>query len=110
MSFMDTYSGYNQIPMYKDGQDTIAFITNIGTYCYKVMSFGLRNASATYQRLVSTIFQEQIRRIIEVYIDDMTVKSLLKANHINHLEDAFEILQRFGIKLNLAKCIFGILA
>ena len=62
LSFMDAFSGYNQIPMYELDQEKTAFITNRGLYCYKVMPFGLKNAKATYQRLVNKIFKEQIGR------------------------------------------------
>ena len=75
---MDAYSGYNQIHMCPEDEDKTAFTTDRGLYCYKVMPFGLKNAGATYQRLVKKIFSGLIGRTIEVYIDDMLVKSLKK--------------------------------
>ena len=72
---MDAYSGYNQIPMYPDDQEKPAFITDMGVYCYNMMPFGLKNAGATYQRMMSKVFAEQIGRILEVYIDEMIVKT-----------------------------------
>ena len=74
-SFMDAYSGYNQIPMYRRDEEHTAFITDRGLYCYKVMPFGLKNAGATYQRLVNKIFADLLGVSMEVYIDDMLVKS-----------------------------------
>ncbi|KAL5550933.1 hypothetical protein UlMin_001109 [Ulmus minor] len=74
LSFMDAYSGYNQIRMHEEDQEHTAFLTNQGLYCYKVMLFGLKNAGATYQRLVNKMFKDQIGKTMEVYVDDMLVK------------------------------------
>ncbi|GFY91031.1 hypothetical protein Acr_07g0012270 [Actinidia rufa] len=79
-----------------------------GLYCYKVMPFGLKNAGVTYQRLVNKMFKEQIGKTMEVYIDDMLVKSLRSSDHIAHLEEAFSILRRHRMMLNPSKCIFGV--
>jgi len=92
LSFMDAFSGYNQIMMNPDDREKTAFITDRGTYCYKVMPFGLKNAGATYQRLVNRIFSEQLGKTMEVYIDDMLVKSLDEHDHVSHLECRFEQL------------------
>ncbi|KAM0984469.1 hypothetical protein ACFX2C_011867 [Malus domestica] len=75
LSFMDTYSGYNQILMNPSDQEHTGFTTDRGLYCYKVMPFGLKNAGATYQRLVNSMFAEQIGKSMEVYVDHMLVKS-----------------------------------
>lgn len=75
MSFMDAYSGYKQILMHSPDQEHTYFVTDKGMYCYNVMSFGLKNARATYQRLVNRMFAENIGVNMEVYIDDMLVKS-----------------------------------
>ena len=75
LTFMDAFFGYNQIRMASEDEEKIAFITNRGLYCYRVMPFGLKNAGATYQWLVNKIFKEQIGRNMEVYVDDMLVKS-----------------------------------
>ena len=72
---MDSYFGYNQIPMHPGDQEKTAFIIDMGVYCYNMMSFGLKNAGATYQRMMSKVFAEQIGRILEVYIDNMIVKT-----------------------------------
>ena len=75
LSFMDAFSRYNQIKMDKANQEKTSFITNQGLFCYKVMHFGMKNAGATYQRLVNHMFHPQIRQNVEVYVDDMLVKN-----------------------------------
>ena len=89
LNFMDAFSGYNQISMDTDDQEKTSFVTAQGTYCYRVMPFGLKNAGATYQRLVNRMFQKQIGITMEVYIDDMLVKSTTAEFHIAHLSEAF---------------------
>ncbi|KAL5565429.1 hypothetical protein UlMin_028593 [Ulmus minor] len=108
LSFMDAYSGYNQIRMHQPDQEHTAFLTDQGLYCYKVMPFGLKNAGATYQRLVNKMFKQQIGKTMEVYVDDMLVKSLKADEHINNLRESFEVLREYKMKLNPAKCAFGV--
>ncbi|XP_075112272.1 uncharacterized protein LOC142182166 [Nicotiana tabacum] len=108
LSFLDTYSGYNQILMEKEDQEKTTFTTHQRTYCYKVMPFGLKNAGATYQRLVNKMFKNQLGKTIEVYIDDMLVKSKRKEDHIGHLKEAFDILRLYNMKLNPKKCAFSV--
>ena len=72
------------------------------------MPFGLKNVGATYQRLVNRMFQKQIRTTMEVYIDDMLVKSTTAELHIAHLSEAFQILRNYNMKLNPDKCAFGV--
>ena len=108
LSFMDTFFGYNQISMDPVDQEKTSFITGQGTYCYRVMPFGLKNAGATYQRLVNMMFQKQIGTTMEVYIDDMLVKSTTAELHIAHLFEAFQILREYNMKLNPAKCAFEV--
>ena len=74
------------------------------------MPFGLKNAGATYQRLVNRMFHRQIGASMEVYIDDMLVKSTTAKLHITHLSEAFQILRGYNMKLNPSKCAFGVLA
>ncbi|KAJ9544336.1 hypothetical protein OSB04_024043 [Centaurea solstitialis] len=93
LTFMDAYSGYNQILMHTDDQEKTAFMTNKGIYCYKVMPFGLKNAGSTYQRLVNMMFEEYLGRTMEVYIDDMLVKSKRSIDHVAHLKQSFDILR-----------------
>ena len=108
LSFMDAFSGYNQINMDPDDQEKTSFVTGQGTYCYRVMPFGLKNARATYQRLVNRMFQKQIGTSMEVYIYDMLVKSTNAELHIAHLSEAFQILREYNMKLNPAKCAIGV--
>ena len=100
LSFMDAYSGYNQISMHVPDQEHISFITDYGLYCYKVMPLGLKKAGATYQRLVNMMFKEQIRKTMEVYVDDMLVKSKTAVNHIVHLSNTFAVFRKYRMKLN----------
>ena len=108
LSFMDAYLGYNQIPMRVPDQEHTSFFINRRLYCYKVMSFSLKNARATYQHLVNMMFKEQIGKTMEVYVDDMLVKSKTVTDHITHLSDTFAILRKYLMKLNLLKCTFGV--
>ena len=110
LSFMDAFSGYNQISMDTNDQEKTSFVTAQGTYCYRVMPFGLKNARATYHRLVNRMFQKQIGTTMEVYIDDMLVKSTTAELHIAHLCEEFQILRNYNMKLNPAKCAFGVSA
>lgn len=90
LSLMDAYSSYNQIKMYPSDEELTAFITEGAGYSYKVMPFGLENAGATYQRLMDKVFTDQIERNMEVYIDDMIVKSGSLDQHIGDLQEVFE--------------------
>ena len=110
LSFMDAFSGYNQISMDPNDQEKTSFVTGQGTYCYQMMPFGLKNAGATYQRLVNKMFQKEIGASMEVYIDDMLVKSIKAELHITHLAEAFRVLKSYDMKLNPAKCAFGVSA
>ncbi|KAL1220778.1 RNA-directed DNA polymerase-like protein [Cardamine amara subsp. amara] len=108
LSFMDIVSGYNHIKVHSDDREKMAFITNQRTYCYKVMPFRLKNACATYQRLVNKMFAEQLGKSMEVYIDDMLVKSARAEDHIGHLKTCFEIVNKYKMKLNPKKCTFRV--
>nr|CAN72897.1 hypothetical protein VITISV_003776 [Vitis vinifera] len=110
LSFLDAFSGYHQIPMSPDEEEKTAFITPHGLYCYKVMPFGLKNAGATYQRLMTKIFKPLIGHSVEVYIDDIVVKSKTREQHILHLQKVFHLLQKYGMKLNPSKCAFAVSA
>ena len=82
LSFMDGFLGYNQIKMAPKDMEKTSFITPWGTYCYKVMSFGLKNAGATYQRAATTLLHDLIYKKVKVYVDDMIVKSKDGEGHI----------------------------
>ena len=105
---MDAFSGYNQIRMFPPDISKTSFVTDQGLYCYRVMPFGLKNAGATYQRLVNRIFKDLIGRNVEVYVDDMLVKSRARPDHIADLEEAFGVLRCHNMRLNPAKCAFGV--
>ena len=79
-----------------------------GNYHYTVMPFGLKNVEATYQRMVTRMFKEQISEMVEVYIDDMVVKSRRNEKHIPNLVEDFEILRQHKLCLNADKCAFGV--
>lgn len=86
LSFMDVYSRYNQIPMHLLDEEKTAFITPMTNYCYKVMSFGLKNVEATYQRLMKKIFSEHIGTLMKVYINNMLVKTMEEEELLPNLE------------------------
>ena len=108
LRMMDAYSGYKQILMHPEDQEYTSFIADRGTYCHRVMPFGLKNAGATYQRLVNIIFADIIGDSMEVYVDDMLVKSVHASEHIEKLAKTFAILKKFNMRLNPAKCAFGV--
>ena len=85
-----------------------AFVTPIGNYHYKAMPFGLKNVGSTYQRMMTRMFEPQLGKSIEVYIDDMVVKSKVVSVHVGDLEDIFEILRKQKLRLNASKCSFGV--
>ena len=94
--------------MAEEDQEKIAFITSQGLYCYKVMPFGLKNAGATYQRLVNKMFSKQFGRNIEVYVDNMLIKSKEEPTHLDDLKETFATLRQYQMKLNPSKCAFGV--
>lgn len=108
LTFMDASSGFQQIQMEPSDQEDTAFMTPTGIYCYIAMPFGLKNAGSTYQRLVNMMFKEQLGDTMEVYIDDMVVKSKKAEDHLRDLKVAFRILDQYNMKLNPAKCHFGV--
>ena len=107
---MDAFSGYNQIKMNEEDQERTSFVTSQGLFCYKVMSFRPKNAGPTYQRLMNKMFAHQIGRNVQVYMDDMLVKSLRENNHLDDLQETFDTLQSYNKKLNPSKCVFGVIA
>ena len=110
LSFLDTFSRYHQIPMHQPDVEKTSFIPPYGLFCYNVMSFGLKNAGAIYQRLVTKMFRPLLGKTMEVYIDDMLVKSKERPNHTAHLQQAFELLKAYAMKLNPTKCAFRVSA
>ena len=107
-SFMDGFSGYNQIMMAVMDKIKTAFITEWGMYCYKVMPFGLKNAGATYQRATTALFHDMMHKEVEVYVDDMMVKSEIREGHFEALDKFLARLEKYNLRLNPKKCIFGV--
>ena len=110
LSFMDGFSGYNQIKMAPEDMEKTSFITQWGTYCYKVMPFGLKNAGATYQRAATTLLHDMIHKEVEVYVDDMIVKSKDREGHVAVLRKFFDRIIKYKLGLNPQKCAFGVTA
>nr|KYP65874.1 Transposon Ty3-I Gag-Pol polyprotein [Cajanus cajan] len=107
-SFLDAYSGYNQIKMHPADEEKTAFITENAKFCYKVMPFRLKNAGVTYQRLMDKVFRGQVGCNIEIYVDDMVVKSNSVADHLADLAEIFGELRKHNMRLNPEKCTFGV--
>ena len=94
--------------MAEENPEKIVFITSQGLYCYKVMPFGLKNIGTTYQRLVNKMFSKQIGRNMEMYVDDMLVKSKEELAYLDNLKETFTTLKQYQMKLNPSKCAFGV--
>ncbi|GJX31368.1 reverse transcriptase domain-containing protein [Tanacetum coccineum] len=105
--FLDAYKGYHQIKMAKEDEEKTAFITSQGIFCYSKMPFGLKNVGSTYQRLVDKAFQRQIGRNLEVYVDDLVIKSHTEEEIIRDITETFKTLRQINMKLNPKKCTFG---
>ncbi|GKF50411.1 reverse transcriptase domain-containing protein [Tanacetum coccineum] len=105
---LDAYKGYHQIQMAKEDEEKTAFITGQGVFCYTKMPFGLRNAGATYQRLVDKALHKQIGRNLEVYVDDLVIKSRMEDEIVRDIEETFKTLREINMKLNPKKCTFGV--
>ena len=108
LSFMDGFSGYNQNRMAPKDKDMIAFRTPKGIYCYKVMSFGLKNASTTYQRTMQRIFDDILQKNVEFYVNDLVVKLKKRIEHLQDFCQFFEQLLGYQIKMTPMKCAFGV--
>ena len=108
LSFMDGFSGYNQIKMDKKDEELTAFRTPLGVYCYTVMPFGLKNASATYQRAMIRLFDDMIHDPVECYVDDLVVKTRKRSDHIRDLTKVFKRLREAKLRMNPLKCAFGV--
>ena len=108
ISFLDAFQGYYQIPLALGDQEKTTFFTPTRNYHYKVMPFGLKNAGFTYQRMMNRMFEPQLGKSIEVYIDDMVVKSKVEFERVGDLGDIFEILRKHKLCLKASKCFFGV--
>ncbi|GJZ07435.1 reverse transcriptase domain-containing protein [Tanacetum coccineum] len=105
--FLDAYKGYHQIQMAEPDEEKTAFHTSQGVYCYTKMPFGLKNVGATYRRLVDKAFESQVGRNMEVYVDDLVIKSHTEAEMLRDIDETFRMLQKINTKLNLKKYTFG---
>jgi hypothetical protein len=108
LCFLDYYLGYHQIALHPDDEDKTAFITPHDIYCYKVMTFGLKNIGATYQKAIQKCFQTQVGKNVEAYVDDVVVKTTEEDKLIADLTEMFANLREFQWKLNPTKCVFGV--
>jgi len=112
LSILDGYSGYNQKYIVEEDVSKTAFRCPGALGCYEwiVMSFGLKNAGACYQRAMNSMFHDFIGKFMQIYIDDIVVKSFAEKDHLDHLQRSFERMRKFGLKMNPLKCAFGVCA
>lgn len=99
LSLMDDFLGYNQIKIAPKDQHKMAFTCPWGTYCWNVMPFGLKNARATYQRAMTTLFHDMIHNIMEDYVDDILTKSQTRESYLAVLTQIFDQLEQYNVKL-----------
>ena len=107
-SFMDWYSGYNQIQMAIKDVEKIAFRTSIGNFYYTVMPVGLKNVGPTYQRTMTVIVHDMMHKEIEDYVDDIMVKLKTRAGHLQVLEQVFKRHKMYKLRINPLKCAFRV--
>jgi hypothetical protein len=112
LSIMDGNASYNQIFMALEDIHKTAFRVPgaVGLFEYVVMTFGLKNAGATYQHAMNYIFHDLISKLVEIYIDDIVVKSASVEGHLGDLRKVLEQTRRYGLKMNPKKCAFGVSA
>jgi hypothetical protein len=110
ISLLDGNAGYNQIFMVKEDVSKTAFRCPgfIGLFEWVVMTFGVKNADATYQRVMNLIFHDLLRVLMEVYIDDIVVKSVGFEEHMTDLKLSLERMKKYGLQMNPLKCAFGV--
>lgn len=108
MSFLDGFSGYNQVLVHPEDQLKTTFRTKWGTYAYQKMPFGLINSGATFQRAMDMAFRGLINRSVVVYLDDIIVYSKKRDNHLHDLNQIFLRCKRYGISLNPKKSFFAL--
>ena len=108
ISFLDAFQGSHQIPLALPDQEKTAFQTPTGNYHYRVMPFGLKNAWSMYQRMVMWMFEPQIGRNVESYIDDMVIKSKQVTRHLTNLGKVILVLREHRLRLNTSKCSFRV--
>jgi hypothetical protein len=108
MSLLDDFSGYNPIKLKRTDKYKTTFITCWGTFSYERMPFGLSNAGATFQRAMQIYFDDLIEKIIQIYLDDLTVYSKNRSDHFGHLRKILMRWRKFNISLNPSESIFRV--
>src|ERR1041384_2769181 len=96
--------------MKEEDEEHTSFITHYCVFCYRTMPFGLKNTGATYQRMMQVCLKEQIGRNVQVYVDDIVIKTYNASTLLDDLRETFAALNKYRIKLNLKKCVFGVSA
>lgn len=91
-----------------EDEEAIAFHTLIEIFCYRVMPLGLKNVGATYQRAMTYIFEDLLHDVVECYVDDLIIKTKLRQHHIIDVDQVFQRLCRYNLKMNPLKCAFGV--
>ena len=105
-SFMDGFSGSDPHGHNRQGQDSLHH--RVGVYYYRVMPFRLKNVRATYQRVVTTLLHDMIHKEVEVYMDDMLVKSNTREKHAAILDRFLTRVEKYNLRLNPKKCVSGL--
>jgi len=110
LSFLDAYSGFHQIRMAREDEEKTSFTTPCGLYCYINMSYGLKNALPTFVRATHITLKDHIGKTVEVYVDEIVIKSRQSETFLRDLDGVFQSLRRYKMMLNLEKCVFGVAA
>lgn len=108
LSLMDDFFSYNKIKITLEDQDNTSFTCPWGTFCWNVMSFGLKNVGATYQCAMTTIFHDMMYTFMEDYVDYLLAKSYTRGGHLEILDKIFTRIENFNVRLNPKKCVFGV--
>jgi hypothetical protein len=109
MVLMDCFLGYHQIWLRKEDDEKTSFITPFSTYCYLRMPEGLCNADPTFYGMTKAALKGQVRRNVFSYIDDIVVTNKKKTSYISDLAKTFANMREARLKLNLEKCVFGVM-
>jgi hypothetical protein len=110
LSFIDAYSSFHQIKMAKADRKHTTFVTVDGLYCYVIIPYGLLNTLPTFARAMNIILGDLVRDIVEVYVDDIVVKTRESNSLLENLAQVFDKLRMTSTKLNSEKCVFGVSA
>jgi hypothetical protein len=107
-SNLDLFAGYWQIKMAEQDKEKTTFICKYGTYQFKVMAFGLKNAPSLFQEMMEKVLADVLMQFVVVYLDDVTIHSSDEAEHLKHIDAVFERLDRANLRIKLSKCHFGL--